>query len=135
MENVSSPPSALKSKVITFTRDISLTTDLVITGIGFKPSALVVFGCIDCSYVVTWGYAAQDKTAQGMCNYLNQTPSAWRDHSPFGANKVVAAYETSGGNNYFIMAVSTYDSDGVTLSCTKSGSPVGTLVMSILAFG
>jgi hypothetical protein len=125
--------SDTRSKVVTFTRDISLTTDLAITGVGFKPTALIVFGVINTSYVITWGFSAQDKTAGGINNYLGTDPRTWGIHSDLGANKVIAAWEVSGGNTYFTMSVSTYDDDGFTLTCAKNGLPVGTLTVFVLA--
>ncbi len=107
-------------KVITFSYDISVTGSLAVTGVGFKPKAILVvttlagntqansLGFTDGS--TDGGYAAQD----------NLVPGAVSIHDFLGR------YEVGGGADASFTHV-TFDSDGFTIVRVKTGSPTGTV--------
>lgn len=106
-------------KIVSSSRDISLTGTQIITGAGFKPSAIIVFGAIN-GNKASFGFSdfsIDFNTAQyGPANWdsQNKTISAWVD-----------AYAVSS-------ATATPDADGVTLTWSTTGSPTGTFTFRVM---
>lgn len=116
-----------KSKVIYQSRDISLTTDLVITGVGFTPASILCFWALDASEFLGLGNSDSDKGGVGITTgtgaAIPQTPG--NDVSTF-------IFFSTDTNNFNKGVVSTYDSDGVTITWTKTSTPTGTVDMYFL---
>mgnify|MGYP001570361080 CR=1 FL=1 len=115
----------LKSKIISFTRDLSVASgDVAYTGVGFMPTALVGIGVIGGSLPFTVGFADSGKSAADITQY--------------GANTITSSVNfiqiaPSGGNDQAAV-VKSYDADGFTLTWTKNGSPTGTPTFYVLCF-
>ena len=106
----------LESKVYYFTRDISLTTDLAITGIGFKPTVLIAVGAIGGTDSTSVGFSSSNKDAAQLVQYATNTFTT--------TAKLLSIAIT--GSDYTDLTVKSYDADGFTLASTKTGSPTGT---------
>lgn len=115
----------VSSTSVTFTRDMTTATGTqAVTGVGFTPTAIIFVYAISGTTQEGVGFADSSKTGRNR-NYL--TPTGW-----FVGPQAIAASTSSG--NYQIGDVSTYDSDGFTISWTKAGSPTGTLTVHALCF-
>lgn len=96
-------------------RVLSLASaDIPITGVGFKPVAVIAWSGIDTSYSsMSFGFAFE---SSNYCVYQANSGLAGRSGSS------LSKLETSSGN-FVSLAIKTYDSDGVTITFTKTGSP------------
>lgn len=113
-------------KVGTFTRDISLTTNLAITGVGFVPKALVVIGVI--SNNPNWSVGLGTVATNG-CIYSNANGST---ATQMGTNGFLFTVQTA-VSDAMEASINSFDTDGFTLSFQKQGSPTGTITLYYLA--
>lgn len=119
---VATIPGTTKSKVINFTRDLSLATSpYAITGAGFKPTSIEVRNS---SSGVTYSSGWSDGTTSG---------ATWQ----VAANTVSTGssnigYAAVDGSNYQAVTLTSFDVDGATLTFTKTGSPTGTENFTVL---
>jgi hypothetical protein len=117
------PEWAKGLKVNSITRDVSLASGNVsYTGVGFKPSAIILFhagtGLTDGS----WGFS------DGTNDFCIFQPGS----AAMGADtKVVYAYQTAGNRTYG--TIFSFDADGFTIAWTKIGSPTGSISIGYLA--
>lgn len=110
----------VSSTSVTFTRDMTTATGTqAVTGVGFTPTAIVFVYAINGTTQEGVGFADSSKSGRNR-NYL--TPTGW-----FVGTQAISASVSSG--NYQTGDISTYDSDGFTISWTKAGSPTGTLTV------
>lgn len=113
----------LKSKVKTATRDLTVATgDVAYTGIGFTPTAIIVFASIPAGYGESEGICDSAKAVMSI-NY-QQAGLSTADTTAF------CVITTAGGNQSAI--VKTLDADGFTLTWTKTSSPTGTASLIFL---
>lgn len=118
------PEWASGIKVITATRDLSAASgDVSYSGVDFKPSAMIAMAGVDASTTISHGFIAGTIDANMAWNY--SAASAWNVNNAC----VILAYVSSA---YQMAVLKTWDTDGFTLTWTKSGSPTGTLNMSFL---
>ena len=116
-------------KVGNFTRDLATATGTqAITGVGFKPKAIIIFGVVNGSAGVTGGFS--EASSHG-CFYDDNAVVAdtWQINTA-----AILLHERSSGN-FQTATVSSLDSDGFTLSWTKTGTPTGTATHVYLAIG
>lgn len=106
-------------------RDSSLTSNLAVTGLGFKPRLVWFLAGYPGGFSGSWGWD-DGTTAQMLANTLNTSPifdplaySSFYASSPSNTNKA---------------KITTLDSDGFTLAFTKTGTPTGTWTIYYLAF-
>lgn len=106
-----------------FTRDLTAASgDVSYTGIGFTPSRILFIGGISDS--ISWG--VDSITEKNCCNiYLGAAISVSNNYS------IIA--RTSASSNYQRAVVSSFDSDGFTLTWTKNNSPTGTATWQYFA--
>lgn len=115
---------ALSSKVISITRDMTAASgDVSYTGVGFTPTAMIGFGDIEGADSISIGAVASDKSDENL--YFISAFAARDDNGAF-------IRLTVAGGAHQRAVVKTYDSDGFTLTWTKSGSPTGTAKVGIL---
>jgi hypothetical protein len=115
----------LKVKVIDFNYDISTTGSLAITGVGFKPKTVILFGCIDASAVAyCWGLS--DGTAEA--DMINMPGYNWTVYS-----NVSRLY--TGAGVFAQLSVASFDADGLTFTKAKTGLPTGTGYFYALLLG
>jgi len=113
-----------KSKVGTISRNLATTTDLAITGVGFKPNKIIMIGVggVD-SDNASVGFADSARSAGCI---RRQTGANWSS-----ANRLCSLRPSSGIRS---IGVKSYDSDGFTLEFfTDYGSPTGTATLYYIA--
>lgn len=116
--------SDTRFKVGSFTRDISLTTDQPVTGVGFTPKGLAILYAVDTSL----GIGASDTSTDGNVRI---------DGSPAATYNVFTNYiiYTQDNGNSARATVQSFDSDGFTLDWTdKVNTPTGTKTFIYVAW-
>ena len=112
-------------KVGTFTRDMAAASGNVgYTGVGFKPSCILLVGGITGTYVYTIGLS--DGTNLNVAYYTAADTIAIH-----GDTYIIAAYPSGAGQ---LGALAAMGADGFTLTWTKDGNPTGTLRGNYVAF-
>lgn len=108
-------------KVGNTTRDLTAASGSVaITGVGFKPSSIILFGALDGTGVMS--IAVYDGTS---------TYGLYSDYAKVFYGSPNASFVQASGA-YQVVTVSALGADGFTLSWTKTGSPTGTLKLGYL---
>lgn len=107
-------------KVGSFTFDMTSATGTVaITGVGFQPRLLLLFGTINATVAASFG--ASDGTSQFEM-YLNDGGTT--DNWSSGTTLIATILPTTG--NFQQFALNSFDADGFTLGNTKTNTPTGT---------
>lgn len=111
-----------------FTRDQATATGTqAITGVGFKPSSVIMF------------VNDPDDAGEGSWGFSDGT----NNHCMTDRNNVTAgSYETNTSMVYILQSsgntyrgdISTFDSDGFTISWTRTGTPTGVMAGSFIAY-
>lgn len=115
-------------KVGSTTYDVSLTSSLAVTGVGFTPSALIALACISGGTNSSLSVGVASATAQGTMSHDNAGKS-WADGTAVGV-----VWITAPGTNA-ILTLASMDADGFTLTRSKNGSPTGTATLIYACFG
>ncbi len=118
---------ALKSNIITSTRDLTAATGSVAyTGMGFTPTTCEAFGqtagTID--YVTLNGWSNPGFSVQRNIGVFGVA-------AQFTNTAGLMSYYDSTGTNLQTFVVTSYDADGLTGTWTKTGSPTGTATFYI----
>ena len=119
-----------RSQIIQTTYDISTADgNLAITGAGFAPERVIVFQTV--SNTPKWSFGMGTKADNDyrctVNNYLNTADNAADE------TRIVSVY-TSNDPNRAQANINSWDSDGITLAWTKTGSPTGSAVMNFMFF-
>jgi hypothetical protein len=124
---IGSVGGALKTKIITITRDTTAATaNVAYTGVGFTPTAMLALGGIGASnteYQVLFAMSDSSLTAKNM--FLGATLTGAQ-----GATFLLIQNGAGSGNQ--AATVVSYDADGFTLAWTKTGSPTGTATIYVM---
>jgi hypothetical protein len=117
----------LQSKYVTFSYNLATASgSQSITGVGFKPSTLIVLGFVNATNTVSIGFADAGRTGAAVTWYGSNLGTG-------GAHPFEAFLANGAGADFATGDISSYDSDGFTISWTKNGSPTGTVTWSVLA--
>lgn len=115
--------SALTSKVIVITKDMSDTSNFSVTGVGFQPTCVVCFG-VEGTDTDSASFAFVDSS--GIARGIRyQSGATWSTNV-----SVISIRDTAG--TIFNADFVSFDSDGITMSISKLGSPSGTLTACFL---
>lgn len=115
----------LASKVIAFTRDASAASgDVAYTGVGFVPTSIIAVAGIEGTVPLCIGGADSAKAGKTVEQYYGGLVTKY---------DYLIGLDVSSGNQQRAI-VSTFDSDGFTLTWTKTGSPTGTINGFFLCF-
>jgi len=106
-----------------FDRDISLVTDLSITGLGFTPTSISFLSTKGGTTSYSLGFC--DSVLNQNCIYTCPT-----NHST-DSTRCIMYHD---GTNYNAGKVTSFDADGFTLAWDKSGSPTGSLTVKYIAY-
>ena len=124
----STQTTATRYKVGAFTRDLTLAAGTqAVTGVGFAPQAIFFMASVG---------GVPGRTSWGISD--GTTSRALFDHHPTYADSFnltaipIYLVESPGVDSYG--ALSSFDSDGFTISWTKAGSPTGTATIFYIAF-
>ena len=126
--------NALKVNVRSFIANTSRDTSSAsgtqaITGVGFKPTVVYFHAIQDQSDELSVGF---DNSTNSMAMYNNGGVSVdtWRVVDDSTASMFLS--ESSGPNTY-AGEISSLDSDGFTITWTKTGTPTGTIAIDFMA--
>jgi len=110
----------------TITRDMASDSgDVSYTGIGFKGSILMITGTLDSATIMTvFGF---DNGTTRYCTYGNYDGYFYRATT----SCIISGTGTTPGNTQTAV-LKTWDSDGFTLTWTKTGSPTTTMTVGII---
>jgi len=128
LDDLSSAALLTKCKVGSFTYDVSTTTDVVVSGIGFTPKGVTFLANIDTTTAQSSGVS--DGTDDG-CFYFTSGDAS--DVRRSDTVRSIALYVSPSAAAF--AQVTSFNSDGWTLGRTKSGSPTGTATVNYLAVG
>lgn len=110
-------------KVGSFTRDISLAGAQAITSVGFQPKGIIFFAVVNVTRRASWVMSDASSTV-GI--FDNWTGATYNDSS--------SIYIIADSTNFAEGALTSFDSDGFTITWAKTGSPTGTAVVRYIAF-
>ena len=121
------PSSTISSKIVVVSYDISTANgNLAITGAGFAPESVIVYQTITNTPKWSIGMGTKnDDNRNTVNNYLNNADNAAIEQ------RLVSIY-TSANPDRAQASINSWDSNGITLAWTKTGSPTGTAVMSFM---
>ncbi len=113
-------------KVGSFTRDVSVASGTqAVTGVGFQPAAIICFANIGATAPASWGMS--DGTTHGsVLDFHTVIASTYAN----GTNLIQIQVT---GADVYQGVLSSFDSDGFTISWTKTGTPTGTATIRYLA--
>lgn len=117
----------LQSKVITFTRDLTAATgNVAYTGVGFKPTCLIMLAFVNATATHAVGFGASDGSSAIMDFYGNSLVT--------GGTSGIMQIQLADGSaaKYQFGQILSFDSDGFTLSWTKNGLPTGLATVMVL---
>lgn len=128
MNSAGTAPSwAATAKVITSTiNTANATASVSYTGVGFKPSSVIALALINSSTETSIGIA-DASTQRVLFNSGSITGSTW-------AYDTQLVYMDQSAGNVYGGTVTSFDSDGLTISWTKTGATVGTALLFFLCF-
>lgn len=112
-------------KAVSFTRDVSLTGTQAITGVGFTPKAIIFFAVENTSTKFSVAAASGASEAYVLGAYSAGT---------FTYSNGVVFTITSLSVTQALASLTSFDTDGFTLTWTKNGSPTGTVDVRALCF-
>lgn len=117
--------SNVRSKLITVTHDISVTGDQAITGTGFTPKGVTIYALVPgITGATSWGLLDGDSNA-GFVLYA--TPTAGQYSYNTGA--LIYLSPSVGVQSYALWK--SFDSNGMTITWSKTGLPTGTATLLI----
>lgn len=112
------------NKVVTTTHDVSVTGTQAITGVGFKPTSVTIVANINSTSNCSWGMS------DGTTNECIANTSG--TFSGLAVSSACIDLIQTVGSVFAIAVVTTFDTDGLTLTWSKTGSPTGTANLKIL---
>lgn len=116
-------------KVGSFSRDISTASGTqTVTGVGFQPKS-ILFLSLQVSAVGKMSVGVDDgTTAKDLADEYNVTANTWTTDGSNSINIIES------GTAKYVGKVQSFNSDGFTISWTKTGSPTGTVTVNYIAF-
>lgn len=123
------PGTYYQYKVGTFTRNIALTANQSITGVGFKPKFIIFLsGLAAGASAFSIGISDATTNAQVRDNYQDTA-------NTYITSTTACIGLMRGASDVSSAVVLTMDADGFTLDWTNQGSPTGTATIIYLAIG
>lgn len=116
--------------IVSFTRDMSTASGTqAVTGVGFKPKAANFNSAVNGSTTISYGFD-DGTTAQHWISVIQGGLPTY-----YGEGGSSIHYDATGADtNAYRGKVSSWDSDGFTITWTKSGSPTGTIRVYALVY-
>lgn len=114
---------AAQYKSGSFTRDMTAASgNASVTGVGFVPKAIFMIANVNGTARASWGFTTGTPAGQNVSIFDDSGDAA--DTYAIAVNNAVYL-ETGGANNQKLVLAS-FDSDGFTVTWTKTGAPTGT---------
>lgn len=128
MGTSTAPAWGVLSKIGSFTRDISSSGTQTMTGVGFKPEAVVLLASLPSNAAASIGFG---KPSGPFCifNSHNEAADTW------GPNASYAIRLSKGSGTQASAYFGSMDTDGFTLLWDTQGSPTGTATIGYFALG
>ena len=114
----------ITTKVLGGSYNMSTTGTIVVTGVGFRPTALLFFLHKDGNPAASWGLVSSTVTDDGNIHAMGHTTA----HN--SAGDLWTLY--TGGSDIAKGVLTSYDADGATFTRSKTGSPTGTAYYKVL---
>ena len=119
-----------KSKTLVFTRALNATSgDVAYTGIGFKPTALMINATLDNSNNKDFSIGFGDS---GLA--VNNTAQEWNSLWATNPGGAAIVYIDTDGSNKQVAILKSLDTDGFTLTWTKMGNQAGTISLLTMSW-
>jgi len=114
----------------TLSRDMTAASgNVAYTGIGFRPSYILFLAGVTATAAISIGFDDNINTERHLANLHEQTPDTWQ----VGGSSCINVRTASSAVQ--IAVISSFDSDGFTLTWTKFNSPpAGTLTAQFTVF-
>lgn len=123
---------ATRFKASSLSRDMTAASgNVAYTGIGFQPKAILFFSNVNGTARASWGYTTSATAGDNTCVFDDNGDAAGT--YAIAVNNCI--YLETGGAVNQKAALASFDSDGFTLTWTKTGAPTGTGTGMFLAFG
>jgi hypothetical protein len=115
-------------KVGSFTRDIATATPSTqaISGVGFKPSSVLIIGTVPGTPKTSWG-VSDLTTDKSVLDYGSISAGTY-------SFSTYVVYLQPGTTAYANADLTSFDNDGFTLTWSKTGSPTGVAELLYMAF-
>lgn len=115
----------ITTKAKQYTRAMTAASgDVAYTGVGFQPKGLIILAISGLK--LSWGIG--DSSLTEYSTMLTISPT-----SEGGGNSTIVHIKT--GSDWQWAQLKSMDADGFTLTWNKGGTPSGTMIMQVLAFG
>lgn len=123
---------SLTTQIGSFSRDTTIASGTqAVTGVGFKPRAIIFFACQDGSGEASFGFSDINLTGTSGENGVVNSRTATSPGTFFSNAASIYAFESAG--NTYSGSIDTLDDDGFTITWTRVGTPSGTLEVTYLA--
>jgi hypothetical protein len=117
--------TGLSTKVGSFTRDTATASgSQAITGVGFRPKAVVFLASQGSTKEMSVGFS---DASSNLCIFQQSTAGN------FTTNSAAITLDESTGVSAYVGSISSFDSDGFTISWTRTGTPTGTATVYYMA--
>ncbi len=119
----------VRFKVGSFTRDVSVASGTqAITGVGFKPSSVIFSANIGTTPAASWDGFDDGTVHTTMADYSFGSADTYNVYTDRSIELITAAGKEYSG------LISSIDSDGFTITWTKTSTPTGTATIIYMAF-
>ena len=119
---------SLITNVGSFTKDASSGGSQSIAGVGFKPATVLFLAVVNANPKASWGFSDSSRNAGSIADDSATTADSYT----YSSNCIDIRFGSAGSASMQAV-VSSYDSDGFTLSWARTGSPSGTITVYYLA--
>ncbi len=119
----------VRFKVGSFTRDTATATGTqAVTGVGFKPSSVIFSANIGTTAAASWSGFDDGTIHTTMADYSFGSADTYNVYTDRSIELIIAAGKEYSG------LISSMDSDGFTITWTKTSTPTGTATIIYMAF-
>ncbi|HAG50554.1 MAG TPA: hypothetical protein DCL42_04370 [Deltaproteobacteria bacterium] len=124
----------LRVKVGQFSRDMTTASGTqAVTGVGFQPKGIILVANRKNQPDLSIGFDDGSKGAVLWDNRLDTTADTYTNYHDSGSHSGSIQIVQGSSNNYNGY-ISSFDTDGFTVTWTKNASPTGTLDVNYMAF-
>jgi hypothetical protein len=119
-------------KIGSITRDMALSGNQAIAGLGFKPKAIIFIAAKQADVgIFSIGFQSDSEVTDAQVVYDRYSVAA--NNWGTNVNSAIQIYQGSSAN-YLTAKVATFDTDGFTLLWTPTGTLSGSLTAKYIAF-
>jgi hypothetical protein len=124
---------AEKIKCVFFFKDLAdASGNVAYTGVGFKPSYIISFGCVNNR--VEMGIGQSDGTTGGAVAQYNNVADYWGNSIGTGVSAGLIWLGNTLSTNSQYGTIQSFDADGFTINWVKTGTPTGSAKIILACF-